>query len=60
MGANTILLTGANGFVAGHILDALLEAGYSVLGTVRSSAAAERVKNAYARWAVSPSCTCGK
>ena len=31
-----ILLTGANGFVAVHIITVLLEKGYTVVGTVRS------------------------
>jgi len=31
-----VLLTGANGFVAVHILDLLLSKGYNVVGTVRS------------------------
>ena len=31
-----ILVTGVNGFIASHIADLLLEAGYSVRGSVRS------------------------
>ncbi|GME81448.1 unnamed protein product [Ambrosiozyma monospora] len=34
----TVLVTGANGFIAGHIVEGLLAKGYHVIGTVRSSA----------------------
>jgi dihydroflavonol-4-reductase len=33
---STILLTGVTGFVAKHVMLALLEAGYNVRGTLRS------------------------
>ena len=32
----TVLVTGATGFVAGHVIDILLERNYKVIGTVRS------------------------
>lgn len=32
----TILVTGANGYIATHVADQLLAAGYRVRGTVRS------------------------
>lgn len=35
----TILVTGASGFVASHVIHALLAAGYNVRGTLRSKAA---------------------
>ncbi|KAG8533071.1 uncharacterized protein KY384_001854 [Bacidia gigantensis] len=50
MAPKTILLTGANGFVAGHILNVLLDAGYNVLGTVRSTSSAEKVKVTHGRY----------
>jgi nucleoside-diphosphate-sugar epimerase len=31
-----ILVTGANGFIASHVIDALLSIGYKVRGTVRA------------------------
>lgn len=31
-----VLVTGANGYIAGHVIDALLKSGYAVRGTVRS------------------------
>lgn len=38
--ADTVLVTGASGFIATHCILALLEKGYSVRGTVRDSARA--------------------
>ena len=38
-----ILLSGASGFVAAHVLYSLLQRGYSVRGTVRSQNSAEKV-----------------
>lgn len=37
----TVLLTGANGFIALYILGKLLERGYKVIGTVRSQEKAD-------------------
>ncbi|KAG7700948.1 hypothetical protein KL912_004572 [Ogataea haglerorum] len=37
----SVLVSGANGFIATHIVDNLLEAGYPVIGTVRSATKAE-------------------
>lgn len=34
----TVLVTGANGYIASHIIDQLLAKGYRVRGTVRSDA----------------------
>ena len=45
--AHLILLTGASGFVAAHILHSLLHHGYDVRGTVRSEAAADRVRKTH-------------
>ena len=42
-----ILLTGASGFVAAHILNSLLRYGYDVRGTVRSESAANRVRKSH-------------
>ena len=36
--AETVLLTGASGFVATHIVSQLFELGYNIIGTVRSEA----------------------
>ena len=35
---STVLVTGANGFVASHVSDQLLQAGYLVRGTSRDTA----------------------
>ncbi|EAU42415.1 putative dihydroflavonol-4-reductase [Fulvimarina pelagi HTCC2506] len=48
-----VLLTGASGFIAKHILKRLLEEGYAVRGTVRSPAKAEEVRKAMAQARVS-------
>ncbi|KAL1615179.1 Glycine-rich RNA-binding protein 2, mitochondrial [Neofusicoccum ribis] len=45
-----VLLTGGSGFVATHILNVLLERGYSVVTTVRSIEKAAKIKQAH------PSC----
>lgn len=41
--ADTLLVTGANGFVALHVIREAIAQGYKVAGTVRSVAAAEKV-----------------
>ena len=43
-----VLVTGAAGFIAKHLVLALLEAGYAVRGTVRSEAKAAEVRRAMA------------
>ncbi len=42
-----ILLTGASGFVAAHVLNSLLQHGYKVRGTVRSEATADKVRKTH-------------
>lgn len=42
-----ILVTGANGYIASHIVDQLLIAGYRVRGTVRSE---EKIKSLSEIW----------
>lgn len=44
--AETVLLTGANGYIAKHTLVALLEAGHDVRGTVRTKEKGEKVRAA--------------
>ena len=39
----TVLVTGASGFIAGHVIEELVRAGYTVRGTVRSRSAREKV-----------------
>lgn len=46
----TILVTGASGFVAAHVLTAFLSAGYKVRGTVRSESTAEKVRKTHSEW----------
>ncbi len=43
----TVLLTGASGFIAAHILNVFLKAGYNVRGTVRSESSARAVLEAH-------------
>lgn len=45
-----ILLTGLNGYIGGRTIEALLEAGYSVRGTVRSKASAVPTVDALSRF----------
>lgn len=40
----TLLVTGANGFVAGHIIKVALEKGYNVKGAVRTDSSAAQLK----------------
>lgn len=42
--SDLVLITGISGFIAKHVAKGLLEAGYRVRGTVRSSASAEAVR----------------
>jgi dihydroflavonol-4-reductase len=46
--AETVLVTGVSGFIAKHVALALLKAGYSVRGTVRSQDREEEVRSALA------------
>lgn len=45
--SKTVLLTGASGFIALHVLDVLLSKGYKVIGTVRSTDKAEKIKSQF-------------
>jgi nucleoside-diphosphate-sugar epimerase len=45
-----VLVTGANGHAASHIIHVLLEANYRVRGTVRSEAALALVSKPFARF----------
>ncbi|RFU72599.1 nadp-binding domain [Trichoderma arundinaceum] len=42
-----VVVTGANGFIAQHCIAALLEDGYRVVGTVRSAAKVDAVKDTH-------------
>ena len=45
----TILVTGASGFVATHVVKELLEQGYQVRGTVRSQNSANGVRKTHSK-----------
>lgn len=45
-----VLITGASGFVAAHVLNEFLEHGYSVRGTVRSEESANNVRKTHAKY----------
>jgi nucleoside-diphosphate-sugar epimerase len=47
----TVLVTGASGFVAAHILDSFLDAGYNVKATVRSQRSADGVIKKHSNYA---------
>jgi nucleoside-diphosphate-sugar epimerase len=40
---STFLVTGANGYVAAHVVHTLLEAGHNVKGTVRSQSSVDQI-----------------
>ncbi|KAM7223191.1 hypothetical protein V8F06_001404 [Rhypophila decipiens] len=44
------LLTGANSFVAAHIINALIEAGHHVTGTVRRASSADEIFALHPEW----------
>lgn len=46
----TILVTGASGFVAAHVLNEFLEHKYKVRGTVRSEASANKVRKTHSKY----------
>lgn len=45
-----VLVTGANGFLAVHVVDILLKKGYAVRGIVRSLEKGEYVKKYFAEY----------
>ena len=45
-----ILITGASGFLAAHILNEFLDHGYSIRGTVRSEETAEKVRKTHKKY----------
>lgn len=50
MPAETVLITGASGYVATHIVDAFVKAGYAVRGTVRSDETVEKVRRTFLQY----------
>lgn len=48
MSKGTILITGLNGYLAGRVAEAVLNAGYDVRGTVRNVAAGKKVEDVLA------------
>ena len=44
--SQTVVVTGASGFIGKHIVKALLDAGYTVRGSVRSDAKADETRAA--------------
>lgn len=44
------LLTGANSFVAAHIISALIDAGHHVTGTVRKASTGDEILNLHPEW----------
>lgn len=45
-----ILVTGANGFLAVHVVDAFLQKGYAVRGVVRSLDKGDHLKKIFAKY----------
>lgn len=52
--SHRILLTGANGYTAQHILWELLEAGHSVRATARSQSKIDLIKKSFSKYADTP------
>jgi uncharacterized protein YbjT (DUF2867 family) len=46
----SVLLTGANAFLAAHIINALIRAGYHVTGTVRRAASGDEILSLHPEW----------
>lgn len=49
-----VLVTGATGFIAGHVILQLLEAGHEVRGTARSASSAARLNETLSKYAGRP------
>ena len=49
-----VLVTGATGFIAGHVIHQLLEAGHEVVGTARSASKAGPLNETLSAYAVKP------
>ncbi|KAI1761932.1 putative NADPH-dependent methylglyoxal reductase GRE2 [Hypoxylon sp. FL1150] len=52
--SHRVLLTGANGFIAQHILSQLLEEGHSVRAVVRSQAKIDILKKSFSKYVSTP------
>ncbi|KAI1389317.1 putative NADPH-dependent methylglyoxal reductase GRE2 [Hypoxylon trugodes] len=52
--SHRVLLTGANGYIAQHILAQLLEAGHSVRATARSQSKIDALKKTFAKYVDTP------
>ncbi len=49
-GDETVLVTGASGFIAAHVLNSFLSHGYNVRGTVRSEETANKVRKTHGKY----------
>ncbi|KAK6951212.1 hypothetical protein Daesc_007743 [Daldinia eschscholtzii] len=52
--SHRVLLTGANGFIAQHILSQLLEAGFSVRAVARSQSKIDALKKSFSKYVDTP------
>lgn len=46
----SVLLTGANAFLAAHIISSLIRAGHHVTGTVRRAASGDEILSLHPEW----------
>ncbi|KAH6867736.1 hypothetical protein B0T10DRAFT_524202 [Thelonectria olida] len=51
MSASTLLITGASGYLGGHLVKAALEKGYNVRATARSDSSAKKIADQFPQYA---------
>ncbi|KAF7557287.1 hypothetical protein G7Z17_g842 [Cylindrodendrum hubeiense] len=51
MAANTLLITGASGYLGGHLVNAALDKGYNVRATARNESSAKKITDQFPQYA---------
>lgn len=52
----TVLVTGASGYLGGHVVNTLLRRGYKVRGTVRSKSTVEKIVHLQVNYVIARLC----